>query len=268
MPKTLLAIVDAPALREAIAVAAAELGYLAHSVTFATLPDDVVAFLVAHQPSLIILEIGPASSGHFRGERFVIDVKTSPATRRLPILAVIDNVDNADNATPEAMLHAKKAGCDAIMDRQSFLSGPTGAIARHARPDDSAELLRQAQLPLPALAHTAIEQFNQHEFWEQHETFETVWRAEPGPVRQMYQGILQIGVAYLQIQRKNYAGARKLFQRAWQYLNALPDVCQGIDIAQFKRDAQAAQDELERLGPERIAEFDAVLFQPIKQVTE
>jgi hypothetical protein len=82
----------------------------------------------------------------------------------------------------------------------------------------------------------------------------------------MYQGILQVGVAYYQIQRRNYTGARRLFQRAWQYLSALPDVCQGVDIAQLRADVQAAQAELERLGPERIAEFPPELLRPIRLV--
>jgi predicted metal-dependent hydrolase len=82
----------------------------------------------------------------------------------------------------------------------------------------------------------------------------------------MYQGILQVGVAYLQIERKNYIGARKLFLRAWQYLNVLPDICQGVDIAQLRADAQAARDALEQLGPERIAAFPRALMAPIRRV--
>ena len=75
------------------------------------------------------------------------------------------------------------------------------------------------------------QQFNAGEYFEQHVSFEHAWRAEPGPVRQLYQGLLLIGVAFLQIQRRNEAGARKTFQRARQYLVALPDVCQGVDVA-------------------------------------
>lgn len=128
------------------------------------------------------------------------------------------------------------------------------------------ELLRQAALPPPDLLLKGIHEFNAGAFFEQHETLETAWRNESGPIRQMYQGILQIGVAYYQIQRGNYIGALKMFQRAWQYLDLLPDVCQGVLIAQFRVDAHAAQAELERLGPHRIAAFSPVFFKPI-QVT-
>ncbi len=252
--KILLALVDDPLLQQPIKSACAQLGY---AVEFGQTVEveDRVGYLVAKQPWLVIFDLNVESSDW---HAFITTAKTSPATRKIPFLAV------GPESNTEILRAAKKAGCDAVISHQSFLADPAGAIAKYSKSDDSAELLRQAQLPLPALVRTAIEQFNQHEFFEQHETFETAWRAESGPVRQMYQGILQVGVAYLQIQRKNYAGARKLFQRAWQYLNVLPAVCQGVDIAQFRADAHAAQAEMERLGPERIVAFDVVFFKPIQ----
>lgn len=237
----------------AIAAAAAQLGDgVEHGDALPAAPID---FLVARQPALVVLDVTLAD-----WKNFVLTVKTNPATRRLPILAIAPAHDAA------LLLAAKQAGCDAVLDEDAFVADVAGAISKHARIDDSEEMLRQSQLPLPAMAQHAIEQFNRREFFEQHETFEHLWRQELGPVRQMYQGILQVGVAYLQIQRGNYAGARKIFQRAWQYLNALPDVCQGVDIAHLKADARAAQDELERLGPARIAEFPTALFKPVRIV--
>jgi hypothetical protein len=75
---------------------------------------------------------------------------------------------------------------------------------------------------------------------------------------------LQVGIAYYQIQRKNYAGARKLFLRTLQWFAPLPDYCLGIDVAQLQADALAARTHLEALGPERIAEFDQALFKPVR----
>jgi predicted metal-dependent hydrolase len=126
------------------------------------------------------------------------------------------------------------------------------------------ELIRQSALPPPDLLIKGIHEFNAGAYFEQHETLETAWRNEPGPIRHLYQGILQIGVAYYQIQRHNYLGAHKMFQRAWQYLDPLPTVSQGVDIAQFRADTRAAQAELERLGPQRIADYNPVFFKPIR----
>lgn len=230
----------------------APLGFVVDEVRTSHNVVNVVDDLVARQPQLIVLDLDAAQSW----QAFVIAAKTSPATRKIPILAF-----GLDGARAHAL------GCDHVVSGDDLRNNAAALIQQTVRADESAELARQAALPLPTLAHKAIAQFNAHEFWEQHETFEEMWRAEPGPVRQMYQGILQVGVAYLQIQRQNFGGARKLFQRAWQYLNVLPDVCQGIDIAQFKRDAQAAQTELERLGAANIHLFSSAFFQPIQIVS-
>jgi len=252
MDRRIVALVDDVLFQVPIEDACRALGY---AIEFAPPTDDRVAYLVARQPWLIVIDLRARD-----WRRWVIAAKTSPATRKMPILAFGSHMHVA------LLGEAKKLGCDAVMSNGAFMADVAGALQKHARLDQSEELLRQAREPLPELAKQAIAQFNQGAFWEQHETFEHAWRAEAGPIRQMYQGILQVGVAYYQIQRRNYDGARKLFQRAWQYLSALPEVCQGVDIAQLRADAQAAQAELERLGPERIGEFDPALFKPIRLV--
>lgn len=224
-------------------------------VRYPTSADTPVDFLVAHQPRLIVVDL-QARALNWRS--WVLAAKTSPATRKMPVLAFGPHVDAGAHA------EAARLGCEAVISNGAFAADPVSALERYARPDERAELLRQAQQPLPDLARRAIEQFNRGEYWEQHETFEAVWRSEAGPIRQMYQGILQVGVAYYQIQRGNYIGARRMFQRAWQYLSILPDACQGVDIAQLRADAQAAFEELERLGPERIADFNLALLKPIR----
>ncbi|MCL4507560.1 MAG: DUF309 domain-containing protein [Chloroflexi bacterium] len=128
------------------------------------------------------------------------------------------------------------------------------------------ELLRQSQLPPSDLLIKGIREFNAGAYFEQHETLETAWRNENGPIRRLYQGILQIGVAFYQIQRSNYAGAIRMFQRASQYLDDLPAVCQGVNVAELRTNAAKARAELERLGPDRIGAFNQVLFKPIQIV--
>ena len=66
---------------------------------------------------------------------------------------------------------------------------------------------------LSAAARTGLLEFNRGAYFEQHEFLETAWRAEARPVRALYQGILQIGLAFLQIQRGNWPGAIKMFRR-------------------------------------------------------
>ena len=70
-------------------------------------------------------------------------------------------------------------------------------------------------------------------------------------------------MAYLHIQRHNYDGARKVLVRAMRHLDVLPDVCQGVDVAQLRADASAALVELERLGPDGVAGVSHELFKQI-----
>ena len=49
------------------------------------------------------------------------------------------------------------------------------------------------------------------------------WRQDTGAARDFYRGILQVGIAYYQIERGNYRGAVKMLLRVRQWLDPLPD---------------------------------------------
>jgi len=115
--------------------------------------------------------------------------------------------------------------------------------------------------PLPSAALEAIRQFNAGEYYEQHDALEALWRAEPRPVRRLYQGILQIGVAYYQITCGNRRGALKMLARGLRWLDQLPDVCQGVDVARLRADARAVQSAL-TASPD-LAGFNLALLQPV-----
>jgi hypothetical protein len=52
-----------------------------------------------------------------------------------------------------------------------------------------------------------------------------------------------------------------------QWLDPLPDVCRGINIAQLRTDAQTVHDTLLQLGPENISQFDRNLFKKVGYTT-
>jgi hypothetical protein len=85
-------------------------------------------------------------------------------------------------------------------------------------------------------------------------------------VRDLYRAVLQVGVAYYQIQRGNYRGALKMLQRSVQWLVVLPDRCQGINIARLREDSFRVRAELERLGEMRFSEFDHSLLRGVEWV--
>ena len=119
-----------------------------------------------------------------------------------------------------------------------------------------------AELP-PPLVLKGIEEFNRGEFFEQHETLETAWRAEPRPVRELYQGILQVGLACYQIGHGNWPGAQKMFGRGLTRLRQFAPECLGIEVARLIADAEHVRDEAQRLGPGRLHELDRTLFPKI-----
>ena len=118
--------------------------------------------------------------------------------------------------------------------------------------------------PLHQAAVEGLRLFNAGEYFEAHEALETAWRDETGPIRNLYRGILQVGVAYHHIQRGNYRGARKLFLRCRQWLDPFPDECRGIQVGKLRRDARRVEDVVIRLGPEGIAHVPESLFQPVE----
>jgi uncharacterized protein len=109
-----------------------------------------------------------------------------------------------------------------------------------------------------------LELYNARKYFECHEMLENAWRAEKGPIRELFRGILQVAVGYYHIQRGNYVGARKMFKRCRRWLAPFPGTCQGINLDGLRGDMQAVEDAIVRLGPDRIAYFDTHLFKPVE----
>lgn len=106
--------------------------------------------------------------------------------------------------------------------------------------------------------------FNEGKFFEAHEELELAWREETGSIRDLYRGILQVAVTYLHITRGNYDGAVKVYGRSLKWTQSWGDVCRGIHVKKLRDDAENIMKEVERLGKERIGDFDVSLLQPIQ----
>jgi predicted metal-dependent hydrolase len=117
---------------------------------------------------------------------------------------------------------------------------------------------------LPPHAQEGIRLFNAGEYFEAHEALETAWRAEAGPIRRLYQGILEAAVTYLHMRRGNYSGAIKVSERGMKWLNQWPDECRGVNVAKLRNDLTSAVDVWTRLGPDRVHEMDWSLLQPVE----
>ena len=110
--------------------------------------------------------------------------------------------------------------------------------------------------PPPAALLAGIAQFNRQEYFECHETLETIWMREPGTIRRLYQGILQIGVGFYHLGHQNYRGTLNLLASGIAYLEPFAPRCLGIDIDHLIGAARSVRATVTELGAARIAEFD------------
>jgi predicted metal-dependent hydrolase len=207
------------------------------------------------RPALLIFDLNNQA---IPWRAWIPALKSSPATRRLPILCFGPHED------VEAMTRARAVGADVVVGRSRFTAALPELIQKHGRVPDYDALQDTCAEPLSELAIKGIELYNQGAYFDAHEELEHAWMADAGPGRDLYRGILQVAVAYLQIERGNYRGAVKMFLRVRQWLDPLPDVCRGVDVAGLRDNARAVHEALLALGPERLAELDRNLIQPVR----
>jgi len=189
---------------------------------------------------------------------WITAAKTNNATRRIPVI-----VSAESSAERQAALIT---GADLAVTPDELVAQIRQFVTEYARvpdPDYLRELACGCQEALPPLAAEGVEKFNAGEYYPQHDLFEEQWMKTDGPVRDLYRAILQVGIAYYQIERGNYRGALKMLLRSAQWLLILPDECQGIDVQQLREDAARVRAELEALTPDTIDQFDRSLLKPV-----
>lgn len=207
------------------------------------------------QPVMLLFDLG---NEQIPWAQWIPALKSSPATRRIPIVCF------GPHEEVDLMKEAKRVGANYVFARSAFFAETAVLLQKHARVPNYDALRDSCAEPLPALAIEGLELFNQGEFYKCHDALEEAWRADNSPARNLYKGVLQVGIAYFQIQRGNYRGAIKMLLRVHQWLDPLPDVCRGIQVASLREDARAVQEALSALGPDRVAEFDQSLFRPVQ----
>jgi hypothetical protein len=154
----------------------------------------------------------------------------------------------------ESPLAEGRSTLDAI---RAYLEPRIRSIFDHA-PDAAT---RQPQpLPEPTTMPDGLREgialFNQGRFYDAHEVIEHEWHAERGPIRRLYQGILQIGVGFHHALSGNHKGALLLLGDGIDKTAGFVPEALGIDTARLVAEAGACRKAIAALGPERIAAFD------------
>jgi predicted metal-dependent hydrolase len=206
------------------------------------------------QPALLLFDLANTA---VPWRRWIPVLKSSPATRRIPILTF------GPHTNTDLMQEAARVGADGVLARSRFTADMPALIESYASSPDIEAIELACQEPLAALARSGIEKFNRGEYYAAHDDLEEAWRQDDGAVRDLYRGILQVGIAYYQIERGNYRGAAKMLLRVRQWLDVLPDTCRGVNVSQLRSDATAVYAELTDLGPGQIDKFDRRLFKPV-----
>ena len=106
-----------------------------------------------------------------------------------------------------------------------------------------------------------VELFNAGEWYAAHDLFEELWHETADPERRSLQGILQVAVAQLHLQRGNRRGATILFGEALGRLKrpGTPDL--GLDLEGLCRAAQQRLEALQQDGDPESCTVPVLQFQ-------
>lgn len=214
--------------------------------------DADLSRALSQAPVLVIVDLFSRS---FNWESLLGSIKgPDKKANHVPVLGFGPHVDL--NLRERALA----AGCDAVVGRGAIAGQLPHLVEKHKWVVDRN---RCNDSPPPRLLE-GLKLFNQGDYFECHEVIEDAWNEEKAPVRMMYQGILQIGVACYHVKNKNWRGAMKLLERGMPKAKRFAPACMGINIAKLLDDAEVIRQELIRLGPEWQGEFNKHLFPTIE----
>ena len=112
--------------------------------------------------------------------------------------------------------------------------------------------MNSSRQPYPAstekacpILQLAINKFNAGDYFTCHEFLEELWLDTQDPKRELYKGILQIGIGLRHLERDNINGARRLLENGSNLIEPFTPTCFGIDLLGLQRDARAVLRRLE-----------------------
>jgi predicted metal-dependent hydrolase len=95
----------------------------------------------------------------------------------------------------------------------------------------------------------AVRLFNAGEWYACHDGFEELWHETSGPLRPVLQGILQLAVAQLHLERGNRRGAMILTGEGLGRLATVPSPRLGLDLEALRSQARPLLEALQGEAP-------------------
>lgn len=185
----------------------------------------LIRWLSKTRPALILIDLNAPS---LPWARWIQTIKTSAATRRIPIVAFDQHIQK------KALKLARSMGADEVITRGRLFASLQKILTHWIAAPDQLALDTACRGELSSLGKEGLSLIEAREFFEAHEVLEQAWLQAGEFEGYLYRGLLQVAVAYLHITRSNFVGAAKMLLRMRQWLDPLPDACCGVDIVQLR----------------------------------
>ena len=121
--------------------------------------------ITAWQPALMVFDL---SNADVPWARWIPTLKSSPATRRIPIIAY------GSHMNVDVMQEAKRVGADLVLARSRFTADMPELLRTNARVPDHAAVDVACAEPLSELGRSGIVKFNEGAFYPSHDDLEAV----------------------------------------------------------------------------------------------
>jgi predicted metal-dependent hydrolase len=116
---------------------------------------------------------------------------------------------------------------------------------------------------LPQDFWEGVEQFNSGQFYACHDTLEALWMEASEPEKSLYQGILQIAVAFYHLGNDNLRGAMILLGEGSNRLRRYPDNDCGINVEKLLVESVEFLKVLQQTDPKTICHGDLIANSPL-----
>ncbi len=199
-------------------------------------PDAAfIRWLAASRPGLLLFDAG---SRRIPWAHWIQLIKTSAATRRIPVIAFGPHVEE------ERLDIARKAGAEVVVTRGQLQRSLGSLIEEWFDPAGRTSLAEACAGELSSLAAEGIKAHNTGHFFEAHEHLEHAWMEAGEEEGYLYRALLQLTVAHYHLQRGNLAGAVKMLMRIHRWLDPLPGRCRGIDLQRLREQIEGLRQQV------------------------
>lgn len=218
-------------------------------------PDArLIRRLSESRPALILVDL---TTSNIPWANWIQTIKTSAATRRIPILAFGPHMEKG------TLQLARSMGADAVLTRGRLFDSLQVTLAEWLVVPDRHALESACLDELSEHGRHGLSLIQAGEYFEAHEVLEQAWLQAGEFQGYLYRGLLQVAVAYLHITRSNFNGAAKMLLRMRQWLDPLPDACCGVDVTQLRKQLEQLRMEVDEVQCGNASTLQSVSLQPI-----